>query len=260
MTNSTATPLSLAARLRGTPATRPARDIVTAPGLRAQLDDVVASRGLHPRAPLILRSRTLRSNTVALESSPMARLRGLLVTTALTLLVHEQPLEDAFEDTMGAWCSNQADVSLLSAFAAADADVQARLRADVRSHVSVLRDHLGTFASSWRPQTAVRTQVLLSGGALVLRDDIDLMVGSVTDPHAALTLLDITTAPLGERAEHTLRYHALVQTLRSGVVPLRVAMFSTATADCLVREVDPALLQRAVDDLATHLSTVAVAA
>ena len=190
----------------------------------------------------------------------MARLRGLLVTTALSLLIHDQPLEDPFEDPMAAWCSTQGDTTLLTAFAAADADVQARLQADVRSHVSVLRDALGAFPSSWRPQTAVRSQVLLSGGALVLRDDIDLMVGSVTDRFAALSLLDITTAPLGDAVEHTLRYHALVQTLRSGVVPLRVAIFSTATADCLIREVDTELLQRAVRDLAAFVGTLAVAA
>lgn len=260
MTNTTTTPLSLATRLRGTPTARPSRDITSAPGLRAQIDDIVASSGLHPTNPLTLRSSSLRSSIRPLESSPLARLRGLLVTTALTLLVHDQHLTDPFEDTMSAWCSNQGEATLLAAFSAADADVQARLRADVRSHVSVLREHLGTFASSWRPQTGVRSVVMLSGGAFVLRDEVDLKVGSVVDANAALSLLDITTAPLGDTADQTLRYHALVQTLRSGVVPLRVALFSTATADCLIRDVDTALLQRAIDDLTTYLSTAAVAA
>ena len=85
----------------------------------------------------------------------MARLRGLLVTTALSLLVHEQVLDDAFDDTLSAWSSNQSDTTLLTAFLTADADVQARLRADVRSHVSVLREYLGTFASTWHPQTCL---------------------------------------------------------------------------------------------------------
>jgi hypothetical protein len=190
----------------------------------------------------------------------MARLRGLLVTTALSLLVHEQGLDDAFDDTLSAWSSNQSDTTLLTAFLTDDAEVQARLRADVRSHVSVLREYLGTFASAWHPQTAVRSRVLVSGGALELRDEIDLVVGSVTDSRAALSLLDVTTAPLGDRADQTIRYHALVQTLRGGVVPLRVALFSTATADCLVRDVDNTMLQRALDDLDTHLTVTAVAA
>ena len=255
-----ATPLSLAARLRGTPATRPPRDSTTAPGLRAQLEDLVARRGLSPDAPLTVRSASLRATAAPIESSPMARLRGLLVTTALSLLVHEQVLDDAFDDTLSAWSSNQSDTTLLTAFLTADADVQARLRADVRSHVSVLREYLGTFASPWHPQTAVRSRVLVSGGALELRDEVDLVVGSVTDSRAALSLLDVTTAPLGDRADQTIRYHALVQTLRGGVVPLRVALFSTATADCLVRDVDNTMLQRALDDLDTHLTVTAVAA
>ena len=39
------------------------------------------------------------------------------------------------------------------------------------------------------------------------------------------SLFDVTTSPLSEGAERTMRYHALVETLRSSVVPLRTSTF-----------------------------------
>jgi hypothetical protein len=61
--------------------------------------------------------------------------------------------------------------------------------------------------------------------------------------------LDLTTAPLDESSEKALRFHALNQTLRTGVTPLRSAVLSTATGDQVVREVTSDLLTQAVADV-----------
>ena len=57
-------------------------------------------------------------------------------------------------------------------------------------------------------------------GRVVLRDSIDLTLGTSADERRSLVLLDVTTAPLAEGAQRALRYHALVESLRAVVVPL----------------------------------------
>ncbi len=252
MTNTlSAFPLALA--LRGDRTQRPLRDDRRAQQLHDQLHQLLARSPYQPSAPLILRSSSLRAQTPSFESSELGRLRGLLVTTALRLLVNGVHLDDSFADVHEAWLSTQAAGPLRQSFELLNDDQRARLAADIRSHVSVLREHLGAIPSSWRPRTVVRTRLLLGGGALELRDEVDLVVGSPFEDVAALALLDVTTAPLGENAERVLRYHALVQTLRSGVVPLRSCLFSTATTDLWSRDVDDELLQRALADVASVL-------
>jgi hypothetical protein len=64
-----------------------------------------------------------------------------------------------------------------------------------------------------------------------------------------VALLDVTTSTLDEGEERAMRYHALVQTLRTGVVPLRTSAFSTATGELWSCDVDGELLTRSVADL-----------
>ena len=75
--------------------------------------------------------------------------------------------------------------------------------------------------------------------------------GSWTSPWASravrtacVCLLDVTTSVLEPRHELVLTYLALLETLRSGEPPLRVAALSTADGGALVRDVDAGLLQR----------------
>jgi hypothetical protein len=53
-----------------------------------------------------------------------------------------------------------------------------------------------------------------------------------------------------------MRYHALVQTLRSGVVPLRTSAFSTATGELWTLDVDGELLTRSAGEVLSALSNL----
>jgi hypothetical protein len=46
-----------------------------------------------------------------------------------------------------------------------------------------------------------------------------------------------------------MRYHALVETLRTSVAPLRTSTFSTATGDLWACDVDHDLLTRSCDEV-----------
>jgi hypothetical protein len=99
----------------------------------------------------------------------------------------------------------------------------------------------------------VRAVQQLSGGAVVLRDVIDLMVGTTVGDVASVALFDVTTSPLSESSERTMRYHALVQTLRTGIVPLRTTTFSTATGEMWSLDVDSELLMRSAREVLATL-------
>jgi hypothetical protein len=83
----------------------------------------------------------------------------------------------------------------------------------------------------------------------VLRDVVDLMIGTSTSDVASIALFDVTTSPLGEGAERSMRFHALMQTLRTSLMPLRTSTFSSATGEIWIRDVDYELLARSVEDV-----------
>ena len=250
---------TVAAALRGTPETRPLRDDATAAGLRAELADVVFACGASTDHPLVLRSSALRLDRGVAGASSYARLRGLYVAAALRLVVNGHSMANPLDELTVAFDRLGSEGDVAAMVAQLSGDDRARLEAELRSHVSLLSQELGTIPPNWRPRTMVRSAVVLAGGALELRDQVDLVVGTHLSPVASLALLDVTTSPLGPDAERVMRYHALVSTLRTGSLPLRTAMLSSATGERWTVDVTPELLHRAVADIAS-CSTMAVAA
>lgn len=243
----------LADVVRGDRSRRPPRDDASAAGLRALLEDhFFELLGPQLRAtPLILSSANLRGTGSARElgDSTLSHARGMIISTVFRLLVAQVHVEDPFDDAVAAWRGDRPRDPLLDAVLHLDPDQSARLRADVGAHYRVLLSGLGPIPSGWLPRTSLRARQLLAGGNVQLRDVFDLIVGSNRDAVANVALVDITTSPLGAGAERAMRYHALVQTLRSGVVPLRTVAFSSATGEFWALDVDHTLLVRAVGDL-----------
>ena len=248
--------------LRGERGARPLANTTAASGLRARLEDGIFEQlGLNVRdTPLIIRASTLHSSgqTYDLTFSTLAQVRGILVTQALRLLSVGLDVEHAFDEALLAWRSDVGPNELTSYVDQLESDELARLDTDVTAHCVTLKRSLGSLSSRWMPRTSLRAYQRLAGGNVVLRDVIDLMVGTTTSGEASVALLDVTTSPLGEGAERVMRYHALLQTLRTSTVPLRTSMFSTATGELWSTDVDAELLSRAVDDVLEVLRVMAV--
>jgi hypothetical protein len=238
--------------LRGDRAQRPRRNTTSAAGLRAQLEDgIFAITGDDaPATPIVVRPSSLRQPIAAtdLSLSSLGLLRAALVTQLLRLRCVGVAIENAFDDAIEAWRADAGD-ALLAKFERLDADDRARLATDVVAHDVTLSRALGALSSHWMARTCVRASQRLAGGRVVLRDVVDLTMGAHNAGTAAVVLLDVTTAPLGEGAERTMRFHALVETLRTSIVPLRTATFSTATGELWSRDVDAALLTRSADEV-----------
>ncbi|MDE3044157.1 MAG: hypothetical protein KGJ10_04960 [Acidobacteriota bacterium] len=244
-------PLGLLDSLRGDPSRRPARDLATAPGLRAHLEDELFALwgDVVADAPLVIRASSLRSTYNGEVAPPLAQARGVLVNQALRLLCVGADLERPFESALNAWRCEVGSNDLVDFVDGLDADERARLASAVDAHARTLSGVFGPVGGRWLPRTGVRASQRLAGGNLVLRDVVDLMVGSTATPHASVVLLDVTTAPLDENIERVTRFHALVQTLRTSTTPLRTSAFSTATGELWSRDVDAALLHRGLEEL-----------
>jgi hypothetical protein len=246
-------PISVIDALRGDRAVRPLVNTTSAAGLRAMLEDGIYEilGKNNPTTPLIVRASSLRqtSNTTDLSLSAPGRIRGVLINQVLRLLCVGEHVDNAFDDAVMAWRGDVGRSELVERLEQMDNDERARLATDVTAHAVTLTRAIGVLPSRWMPRSTVRATQRLAAGNVILRDVIDLMIGTNGNDNASVVLLDVTTAPLGENAERTMRYHALVETLRSSVVPLRTSTFSTATGDLWTLDVDHELLTRSADEV-----------
>jgi hypothetical protein len=258
-----ASPLNVMDVLRGERSSRPPANASAAAGLRATLEDGIYERigGQLRDEPLIVRASSLRESAAFdATTAPLAQLRGILITHALRLLSAGIDSNDIVADLLAVWRAEVGHNTLTDLVDRLDADDVARLATDVMAHWVTLKRSLGPLSSRWLPRTSLRAYQRLAGGNVILRDVVDLMVGTTSGEVASVALLDVTTSPLGEGAERVLRYHALVQTLRTSVVPLRSSMFSTATGELWSTDVDDELLRRSVDDVFATIERMRLAA
>ncbi|MHB8378470.1 MAG: hypothetical protein ACYDB2_00940 [Acidimicrobiales bacterium] len=259
-----APPLHVMDVLRGERTTRPAANATAAPGLRALLEDGIFELlgSAHRDEPVIVRASSFRTTPLVSElpRSTLAQVRGILITQALRLMSVGLNVDDAFHEVLLAWRADVGSNELTNFVDHLDADDHARLVTDVAAHCVTLKRSLGPLSNRWLPRTSLRAYQRLAGGNVVLRDVVDLMVGTTTSDVASVALLDVTTSPLGEGGERVMRYHALVQTLRTGIAPLRTSMFSTATGELWSLDVDEELLTRAGHDVLDVLSQLVAVA
>ncbi len=245
--------------LRGDRAQRPRRDDTIAAGLRALIEDhVFEVLGPQRRdSALVVTSSTMRRSDSRLEMSDISlgRVRGVAISLLLRLVVAQVHVENPFEDAVRAWRGERPQDELLGVVEYLDADQRARLRADVEAHFATLTRCLGPIPSNWWPRTSLRARQMFGGGNVRLHDVVDLAVGSTHGDFASVALVDVTTSPLDAGAERVMRFHALVQTLRTSIVPLRTSMFSSATGELWSLDVDAEVLMRAMSDLVEILTT-----
>jgi len=250
-------PISVVEALRGDRSQRPLIDIASAGGLRSLLEDgifeIIGAERLE--TPLVVRTSSLQQPfaTTDLAMSTPGRIRGVLIGQLLRLLSVGMSIDHAFDDAVAAWRGEVGANELIKQLDTLDDNDRARLATDLEAHCVTLTRARGEIPERWMPRSCVRATQRLAGGNVVLRDVVDLMIGTSTSEVASIALFDVTTSPLGEGAERSMRYHALMQTLRTSVMPLRTCTFSSATGEIWIRDVDYELLARSVDDVLTSV-------
>ena len=95
---------------------------------------------------------------------------------------------------------------------------------------------------AWRPVTESAAKVELFGGLICLSTRVDLTLGGP----GSKVIIDLKTGRIYANHREDLRFYALVESLRSGQPPRRLATYSLETARADVEEVSEGVLQAAV--------------
>jgi len=106
----------------------------------------------------------------------------------------------------------------------------ADLRAGANDAVSKFIECWPPLKAAWTPRTETRIGTDLCGDRVVLRGKVDLVLGHAKGDEARTLVVDLKTGRAYSTHLDDLRYYALVQTLRVGVPPFRVASYYLDTA------------------------------
>jgi hypothetical protein len=274
------------ALLRDT-AARPSFDPGLAGGLRAWLEDAaygaVVSRG-DPAPPLVLGPRDLFAPVAGVagvagsdgvadaggaadaggggwsEEAVVTRLvhalfRRLVVDGTLDATDVADPLGDALaacraEGPVGAGAATVASVKAM------DEATRAALAAVVARHAAHLADLMPRLAPAWMPRTDDRVAIPLAGGRIVLQGVFDLLVGLPRPDTASLCALGLCTGGSWARERRSLHYLALLETLRSGTPPFRLALLETGSGRYGIEDVREEHLRAMASHVAAWLGSV----
>jgi hypothetical protein len=275
------------ALLRGDATARPSFDPGLAGGLRAWLEDaaygVVASRGdLAP--PLVLGPREVLGTApgelggtsgdgVAPEAVAEAVAGGdagvpaevvvaRLVHALFRRLVTDGDLVGALDDPLGdaldALRAEGPHVARTSDHVEAmNASARSALGAVVSSHAAHLVDLVPRLAPAWMPRTDDRVAIPLAGGRVMLHGVFDLLVGLPRPGAASLCALGLSTGGSWARGRRSLHYLALLETLRSGTPPFRLALLETGSGRYGIEDVREEHLRAIASHLAAWLAGLA---
>jgi hypothetical protein len=261
------------ALLRGDAAARPQFDPGLAGGLRAWLEDaaydVVAARGEHA-APLFLGPRQLLGSHDELGDDGYGDAGGglggptdrlvlpRLVHSLLRQLVHTgeipEPLADALDALRAS--GNEVTVREIESLPAA---ARTALSETLAVHARNLTGLVPRFAPGWMPRTNDRVAIPLAGGRIVLHGNFDLVVGLPQQRTASLCALGLSTSGPWAVARRSLHYLSLLETLRTGTPPFRLALLESASGRYGVEDVREEHLRALASHIAAWLAQAATA-
>jgi hypothetical protein len=122
----------------------------------------------------------------------------------------------------------------------------AELRGSASDWVTKFQDSFPTLKRVWRPRLESPLRVELCGRRVLLRGKVDLALGQAQGCQARVLVVDFKSGrPLPVHAED-LRFYALLETIRVGVPPFRLATFSLESGTWVAEDVDLPLLESAL--------------
>lgn len=120
------------------------------------------------------------------------------------------------------------------------------LRAAASDHVFKFLDEFPPLKARWRPRLESTLIGRIFDGRIELRGKVDLALGQATDTTARVLIVDFKTGRPASAHVDDLRFYALLETLRVGVPPFRVASWYLDSGHWHAEDVDEDLLDVAV--------------
>jgi PD-(D/E)XK nuclease superfamily len=258
--------------LFGTGQARPSFDRELGPWLRAELEarlvpvaaSLEAGRTLSLNKGTLGRVHTCEGLWVAEQQTAFAWsaavARGIVAHKAVELCVHlrdvPSPLDlvdlaiERIIEAGGDWGPRD---WLLDAPAAELAE----LRGSAADWVVKFQDTFPPLRRSWRPRLESSLTVELGQGAIVLRGKVDLALGRADGTVAKVVIIDFKTGRANRMHIDDLRFYALLETIRVGVPPFRLATFSLDSGTWQAEDVDPDILTATVRRVAAGAAKLA---
>jgi hypothetical protein len=240
------------ALLRGGGGTRPCFDPGLAGGLRAWLEDAAfeaASARGDGAVPLVLGPRRLLGSTGGPggpgepgeedDGMPSDELVLSRVVHALfRQLVNVGTLDDPLDDSLEALrAEGERSGEVVRHIEALTGPARAALCDAVMLHADHLLALVPRLAPGWLPRTDDRVSVPLAGGRIVLQGVFDLLIGVPAAGRASLCAMAVSTGGPWPKERRSLHYLALLETLRSGTPPFRLALLESASGRYGVEDV-----------------------
>ena len=255
------------ALLRGDAASWPRFDAGLAGGLRAWLEDaaydVVAARG--EQAPPLFLGPASCSGTHddVPDGAPEGGAPGdrpccpAWCTRCSARLVQTGEVHDPLSDALDALRAAGATTEVRRVEALPE-PARAALGETVALHARNLGSLVPRFAPGWMPRTNDRVAIPLAGGRIVLHGMFDLVVGLPQPGTASLCALGLSTDGPWAVARRSLHYLSLLETLRSGAPPFRLALLESATGRYGVEDVREEHLRAIASHIAAWLEQATV--
>jgi hypothetical protein len=253
--------------LRNGSGRRPRFDSGLSGGLRAWLEDgaseLVAGRG-DDAPPLFLGPRLLwGTSTSAVDqetetsSTPSAELvLSCLVRALFRQMVALGRVGDPLADAVDALRVDPGRADMVRHIDGLGEETREALASSLATHVAHLVNLTPRFADGWLPRTDDRIAIPLAGGRVVLCGVFDLLVGAPVPGTATLCALGLTTGGRWAQGRTALHYLALLETLRSGTPPFRVALLHSAIGRYGVEDVLEEHLRAIVSHVVMRLSSL----
>jgi hypothetical protein len=234
-------------------------------GLRAWLEDgataLAAARG-DDAAPLYLGPRRLFGDAHpapapgATGPYPAQLVISCLVHALFRQLVTIGSVGDPLGDALDALRIHPHRTGLVHHVISLDSRSTALLSAEVTRQLGHLRALVPHFAPGWLPRTDDRLAIPLAGGRVVLYGVFDLLVGTSVPGRASVCAVQLISGGPGAFARATSHYLALLETLRNGSPPFRLALLDSGVGCHVIEDVREEHLRAMVSHVVTRLSTL----
>ncbi|HUS62858.1 MAG TPA: PD-(D/E)XK nuclease family protein [Acidimicrobiales bacterium] len=122
----------------------------------------------------------------------------------------------------------------------------AELKAEVNDIVVKFQECFPPLDKRWRPRTESPARVELCADAIVLRSKVDLALGRPNGLEARVVIIDLKTGRAHGNHIDDLRFYALLDTIRNGVPPFRIASYYLESARWHHEDVDAEVLRATV--------------
>jgi hypothetical protein len=249
----------LLARLRGQGTTRPAVDPGLAGGLRDWLEDGLADAAgaLGPDAVPVRVNKEALTGVLTCEAHLMTRrvsprviseelARGSLVDALFRQWVTTGRLDDPWPDALGAVSVGGDPEGIAGFVESLSPERREALAEEIALHAAGIVARWPVPNPMWLPRTQERVVVPLVGGRVVMNGVVDLAFGGPAGQRASVCVVELKSGR--RRVEHRgdLHFYALLETLRSGAPPFRIATYYTRTGELDVEAVTEDVLLSAL--------------